>query len=129
MEESPSAEVDPKSSQIKNRVEKWLKGAEEDASKAELYLGKKMLGKQPSPLARNGITLKYLVSGCIEKVCISLGGGEVNSRLVDTTDVIKAMETVEKAAGNRKKTPPSDIEKKKMLIRLVDHIEQSLYSD
>ncbi len=74
---------------FKNRVESWLKDAEEDAQKAEKYLDKRKQLKKSS-----------------------------TKEMVEKTDVIRAMEAVEKESTTRKKTPPtSETERKKQLIR------------
>jgi hypothetical protein len=75
---------------FKNRIDSWLKDAEEDASKAEKYLDKKKEKKTST------------------------------DEMVDKTDVIKTMEAIEKVSSSkpRKKTPPaSETERKKQLIR------------
>ena len=75
-----------KPEKIKNRIESWLKGAEEDAEKAELYLDKK------------------------RDIKVNKKGSATD--LVPQTDVLKALEAVEDANGlrekanPRKKTPP-----------------------
>ena len=79
-------EPEPKSDKIKNRIESWLKDAEEDAEKAEMYLDKKREIKHTN--------------------------GKKSTDIVPPTDVLKAMQVVEDAsesrekANPRKKTPP-----------------------
>lgn len=69
-----------------------------DAKKAEEYLDKKKKGRPDKPLE----DLPEVIDA---------------NQIVDKTDVLKAMETVESSVSNgRKKTPPAD-SKKKDLIR------------
>ena len=91
--EKPVPEVADKSGKIKNRLNTWLKDAEDDAEKAQLYLDKKreIKGKKSSV-----------------------------KDIVPPTDIIKAMEVVEdhNLANPRKKTPPGPGgEDRKKLIR------------
>ena len=80
--------------QFKNRIQSWMKDAEEDAEKAEQYLDKKR-EKKAAP----------------------------TKDIVDKTDVMKTMEAIEKeSSSKRKKTPPgaaSETERKKQLIRAL----------
>ena len=79
--------------QFKNRIQSWMKDAEEDAEKAEQYLDKKREKRS------------------------------ANKDIVDKTDVMKTMEAIEKeSSSKRKKTPPgaaSETERKKQLIRAL----------
>ena len=87
-----------KDHKIKNRIESWLKDAEEDAEKAEMYLDKKReRGNNKGDNTSSDTT-----------------------KIVPKTDVLKAMETVEVASGERdkrKKTPPGPGDDRKRLIR------------
>lgn len=105
---------DPRTKEIKKRVESWLKDSEEDASKADEYLDKKRE--------------KKVVRGSNSDLKNGNGLGTLHEdkpmdakTIVSKTDVISAMEVIEGAEQEkqpRKKTPPSheDI-KKKALIR------------
>merc|ERR1719347_1606839 len=105
---------DPKTKEIKKRVESWLKDSEEDANKAEEYLDKKREIKS------------YRGSNSDLKNSKGLGTLHEDkpmdaNTIVSKTDVISAMEAIEGASQDkqpRKKTPPSHEEvKKKALIR------------
>lgn len=104
---------DPRTKEIKKRVESWLKDSEEDANKADEYLDKKKKGTRGSNSdLKNGNGLGTLHE---DKPMDA-------KAIVSNTDVISAMEVIEGASQKdkqpRKKTPPSheDI-KKKALIR------------
>merc|ERR1719244_1119905 len=115
----PSAEdtkpEDPRTKEIKKRVESWLKESEEDANKADEYLDKK---KEKKALRSSNSDLR---SG--------KGLGTLHEdkpldakAIVSKTDVISAMEVIEGASlkekTSRKRTPPSNEDmKKKALIR------------
>ena len=93
---SPSTSVNQKhqpAPQFKNRIQSWMKDAEEDAEKAEQYLDKKREKRSAT------------------------------KDIVDKTDVMKTMEAIEKeSSSKRKKTPPgaaSETERKKQLIRAL----------
>merc|ERR1719410_966081 len=115
----PSAEdnkpLDPKTKEIKKRVESWLKDSEEDVNKADEYLDKKKEIKATrgsSSDLRNGKGLGTLHE---DKPLDA-------KKIVSKTDVISAMEAIEGAAikekTSRKRTPPSHEDmKKKALIR------------
>jgi len=108
---------DPKTKEIKRRVESWLKDSEEDANKAGEYLDKK---REKKTLRGSNSDLKN-------------GGGlgtlhedkPLDAKtIVANTDVISAMEAIEGASLRekqpRKKTPPlseKEEERKKALIR------------
>jgi len=105
---------DPKTKEIKKRVESWLKDSEEDTKKAEEYLDKK----------RDIKTYR----GSNSDLKNSKGLGTLHedkpmdaNTIVSNTDVISAMEAIEGASQDkqpRKKTPPSHEDvKKKALIR------------
>jgi hypothetical protein len=104
--EKPVQEQPPEASsgKFKNRIHSWLKDAEEDAEKADMYLNKKREIKQGDNTTNN----KKSTS---------------KTSIVADTDVLKAMEAVEDASGQReksnprKKTPPSQGEERKRLIR------------
>merc|ERR1712083_1096228 len=104
---------DPRTKEIKKRVESWLKESEEDVSKADEYLDKK---KE-----------KKAVRGSNSDLRNGKGLGTLHEdkpldakTIVAKTDVISAMEAVEGAVTSRKKTPPgqsAEDMKKKALIR------------
>eukprot|EP00095_Tigriopus_kingsejongensis_P005218 maker-scaffold408_size180710-snap-gene-0.43 protein:Tk05218 transcript:maker-scaffold408_size180710-snap-gene-0.43-mRNA-1 annotation:"hypothetical protein SINV_13681" len=98
-------EENPSGGKFKNRISAWLKDAEEDASQAQRYLDKKK--------ERQTTNVKPERSGVMG------GHKNVPDAIVDKTDVIKAMETIETVSTNgRRKSPPSDeIDRKKQLIR------------
>ena len=134
----PSAEenkpLDPKTKEIKKRVESWLKDSEEDVNKADEYLDKKKEIKATrgsSSDLRNG---KKHHDNLQKKLHLLLpftgkGLGTLHEdkpldakKIVSKTDVISAMEAIEGAAikekTSRKRTPPSHEDmKKKALIR------------
>ena len=90
---------------FKDRIDSWLKDSEEDASQAKRYLN---LKKEKKKQIEDGSKAK--------------GESEMKERRVKYTvlyftdvDVIRAMEAIENTT--RKKTPPSDTERKKQLIR------------
>ena len=101
--EAPKEEKAP--AKFKNRINTWLKDSEEDASQAKRYLN---LKKEKKKQIEDGSKAK--------------GESEMKERRVKYTvlyftdvDVIRAMEAIENTT--RKKTPPSDTERKKQLIR------------
>jgi len=106
---------DPRTKEIKKRVESWLKESEEDVSKADEYLDKK---KE-----------KKAVRGSNSDLRNGKGLGTLHEdkpldakTIVSKTDVISAMEVIEGASlkdkTSRKRTPPSNEDmKKKALIR------------
>jgi len=107
---------DPKTKEIKKRVESWLKESEEDANKADEYLDKKKEKKavrgSNSDLRSNNKALGTLHE---DKPLDA-------KAIVSKTDVISAMEVIEGASlkekTTRKRTPPSNEDmKKKALIR------------
>lgn len=106
---------DPKTKEIKKRVESWLKESEEDANKANEYLDKKKeikAARGSNSDLRNGKSLGTLHE---DKPLDA-------KTIVNKTDVISAMEAIEGAAikdkTHRKRTPPSNEDmKKKALIR------------
>ena len=106
---------DPKTKEIKKRVESWLKESEEDANKANEYLDKKKemkAARGSNTDLRNGKSLGTLHE---DKPLDA-------KTIVNKTDVISAMEAIEGAAIKdktpRKRTPPSNEDmKKKALIR------------
>lgn len=106
---------DPKTKEIKKRVESWLKESEEDANKANEYLDKKKeikAARGSNSDLRNGKSLGTLHE---DKPLDA-------KTIVNKTDVISAMEAIEGAAikdkTQRKRTPPSNEDmKKKALIR------------
>lgn len=108
---------DPKTKEIKRRVESWLKESEEDANMAGEYLDKKREKKSlrgSNSDLRNGKGLGTLHED-----------KPLDARsIVAKTDVISAMEAIEGASLQekqpRKKTPPlgqREEERKKALIR------------
>merc|ERR1719420_2701177 len=107
--------LDPKTKEIKKRVESWLKESEEDANKANEYLDKKKeikAARGSNSDLRNGKSLGTLHE---DKPLDA-------KTIVNKTDVISAMEAIEGAAikdkTHRKRTPPSNEDmKKKALIR------------
>ena len=134
----PSAEenkpLDPKTKEIKKRVESWLKDSEEDVNKADEYLDKKKEIKATrgsSSDLRNGKkhhdNFRYFLHLLLP--CTGKGLGTLHEdkpldakKIVSKTDVISAMEAIEGAAikekTSRKRTPPSHEDmKKKALIR------------
>merc|ERR1719510_873212 len=107
---------DPKTKEIKKRVESWLKESEEDANKANEYLDKKKeikAARGSNSDLRNGKSLGTLHE---DKPLDA-------KTIVNKTDVISAMEAIEgcsaiKDKTHRKRTPPSNEDmKKKALIR------------
>eukprot|EP00092_Neocalanus_flemingeri_P032005 GFUD01034784.1.p1 GENE.GFUD01034784.1~~GFUD01034784.1.p1 ORF type:complete len:1576 (+),score=438.20 GFUD01034784.1:631-4728(+) len=106
---------DPRTKEIKKRVESWLKESEEDVSKADEYLDKK--------------NLKKVVRGSNSDLRNGKGLGTLHEdkpldakTIVSKTDVISAMEVIEGASLKektpRKRTPPANEDmKKKALIR------------
>ena len=107
---------DPKTKEIKKRVESWLKESEEDATKANEYLDKKKeikAARGSNSDLRNGKSLGTLHE---DKPLDA-------KTIVNKTDVISAMEAIEgcsaiKDKTHRKRTPPSNEDmKKKALIR------------
>merc|ERR1719244_1658474 len=106
---------DPRTKEIKKRVESWLKESEEEVSKADEYLDKK---KE-----------KKAVRGSNSDLRSGKGLGTLHEdkpldakAIVSKTDVISAMEVIEGASlkekTSRKRTPPSNEDmKKKALIR------------
>ncbi|XP_040568629.1 uncharacterized protein form3 isoform X3 [Lepeophtheirus salmonis] len=105
---SDSSALNKKSSDIRGRIESWLKDSNEDDNKANQYLDKK----------------KKLIEKSNENLRSSLGvlhEDKPLTSLVAKTDVIGAIEAVEdanaKEIANRKKTPPSSYDKKKAMIR------------
>jgi len=135
--------MDPRTKEIKRRVESWLKDSEDDANKADEYLDKKrekkvLRGTHEKNL-RGSVSEKSLRSATSEK---SLRGSNSDLKngnglgtlhedkpldaksIVAKTDVISAMEAIEGASladkQPRKKTPPlsqKEEERKKALIR------------
>ena len=134
----PSAEenkpLDPKTKEIKKRVESWLKDSEEDVNKADEYLDKKKEIKATrgsSSDLRNGKkhhdNLQHFLHLLLPFTGKGLGTLHEDKpldakKIVSKTDVISAMEAIEGAAikekTSRKRTPPSHEDmKKKALIR------------
>merc|ERR1719420_651801 len=106
--------LDPKTKEIKKRVESWLKDSEEDVNKADEYLDKKKEIKATrgsSSDLKNGNGLGTLHE---DKPLDA-------KKIVSKTDVISAMEAIEGENNKktfRKRTPPSHEDmKKKALIR------------
>ena len=94
--------VADKSGKFKNRIESWLKDAQDDADKAEQYLDKKREKKG-------------------EKSAVGQKKSLTNP---DQVDVLSAMDAVEDASGKReaanprKKTPPGSDDRKKLIREL-----------
>ena len=103
--------LDPKTKDIKKRVESWLKDSEEDANKADEYLDKK---KEIKASRGSTTDLKKGLGILHEDKPLDA------KKIVSKTDVISAMEAIEGASikDKRKRTPPSNEDmKKKALIR------------
>merc|ERR1712106_476452 len=104
---------DPRTKEIKKRVESWLKESEEDVSKADEYLDKK---KEKKVVRGSNSDLRNGLGTLHEDKPLDA------KTIVSKTDVISAMEVIEgvslKEKTSRKRTPPSNEDmKKKALIR------------
>ena len=113
---------------MKNRVESWLQESEEDAKKAEMYLDKKRerkAGDKENPdttkigtkKEKNAMSFLWKFPYFRLKIVIRFHEFFLS---VPKTNVLKAMETIEVASGERdkrKKTPPGSGEDRKRLIR------------